>query len=99
MAGSTLAITGDGSTAFWSAPAAFARGQAFGVSVQGTFTSGTIRLQKSYDNGNTWVNQDDGSWTAPVETQCDNPAGPVVWRIGCLSGDAFLGTVTVRILQ
>lgn len=51
----------------------------FNISVTGTWT-GTVKLQVSSDNGSTWRDVTDGSWTANVETTCFEPAEDQLFR-------------------
>lgn len=71
----------------------------FSVSVSGTFNA-TITLQKSYDGGATWHDQDpDGTWTAPTEVVVLNAGDGILWRIGCKSAEYTSGSPVVRIYQ
>lgn len=58
------------------------------VSIRGSFT-GTVTLQRSFDNGATWHDFD--SWTAPVETVFSNPDHDQMWRLGVKTGDLSAG--------
>jgi len=74
----------------------------FNIALWGTWTSGTAFLERSFDNGVTWiqVTQTDGtamSWTAPATTYFSEPEDGVVYRIRT-SGPAS-GTLNWRLSQ
>lgn len=68
----------------------------FNFSVSGTF-SATVSLQRSFDNGTTWVTVQ--SYTSPTEDVGYEPESGVCYRAAILAGDYTSGTATVRISQ
>lgn len=68
-------------------------GPYFNVSVWGTF-SATATLQRSFDNGTTWL--DVASYNVPVEDFGIEPEG-AIYRIGVKTGGYTSGTINVRI--
>ncbi len=68
----------------------------FNVSVSGTF-SGTVTLQRSYNNGTTWLNVT--TYTTPTEDQGYEVEGGVCYQIGIATGNYTSGTAVVRISQ
>lgn len=74
----------------------------FNVTIWGTFT-GTIRPERSFDGGVTWVPYVyiDGSaltWSSPASTALFEPENGVLWRLNCTSLQNG-GTVYWRISQ
>lgn len=68
----------------------------FNVSVYGDF-AGTVSLQRSFDNGTTWLTAE--QYTVPTEKIASNVEPGTHWRLGVESGNLSDGTVTVRIGQ
>ena len=66
------------------------------ISVRGTFDA-TVKVQKSYDDGSTWI--DVKTYSESVETLWREPRGDFMWRIGIENGDYTSGTVTMRLLN
>jgi hypothetical protein len=69
----------------------------FNLSVSGAF-SGTITLQRSFDNGGAWLDVAP-AYTAPTEEVVLNPEAGVQWRIGFKTGQYTSGTASVRLSQ
>lgn len=68
----------------------------FNVSVEGTF-SATVALQRSFDNGVTWLNV--WTTTSPAEMLCLTQEEGILWQLGVPTGNFSSGTVNVRISQ
>jgi hypothetical protein len=68
----------------------------FNLSVSGTW-SGTVTLQRSFDNGSTWV--DVWSTTSNVETAVESIESGVLYRLGIKSGNYTSGTAVCRLGQ
>lgn len=68
----------------------------FNISLSGTW-SGTVHLQRSFDNGSTWM--DVGEYTENAELSGDEVEDSVLYRIGVKSGNYVSGTVVGRISQ
>lgn len=68
-------------------------GPYFNVSVWGTF-SATITLQRSFDEGVTWL--DVTSYTAPKEDVIHEPER-ALYRLGIKTGNFTSGTANVRL--
>lgn len=68
----------------------------FDVAISGTFT-GTLSLQASYDEGQTWIDSGD-VWTEPGVHVCE-VATPCLVRCGFKAGAWASGAATVRIAQ
>jgi hypothetical protein len=66
----------------------------FNFSISGTF-SGTVTVQRSFDQGITWRDVD--TFTAPIETYGHDPEPVVVYRAGIKTGDYTSGTAVIRI--
>ena len=75
----------------WSAPVFLAGG--FNISVSGTF-SATARLQRSFDDGASWL--DVADYTAPAQDVGEEPEG-CLYRIGLSSYTS--GAAVVRLGQ
>lgn len=74
----------------------FDQRRSFNLSVSGTFAA-TIVLQRSFDDGNTWVNV----WqtTEPAEKLVDTVEPGVLWRAGCPAGAFTSGVALARLSQ
>lgn len=68
----------------------------FNLSVSGTW-AGTVTLQRSFDNGSTWV--DVWSTTSNVETAVESIESGVLYRLGIKSGNYTSGTAVCRLGQ
>ena len=68
----------------------------FNVSVSGTF-SATVALQRSFDDGSTWL--DVWTTTTAAELVVDTVEPGTLWRIGVRLGDYTSGTVVARVSQ
>lgn len=66
------------------------------LSISGTFT-GKVTLQKSYDDGATWL--DVKTWTAPAEETFENAVAAVKWQLGVKTGEFTSGPITLRMSQ
>ena len=64
----------------------------FNISLSGTW-AGTVRLERSYDNGSTWVVV--GSYTSNTETIGEEPETAVLYRFNCTVYTS--GTVVYRL--
>lgn len=68
------------------------------LSVGGSGWTATVTLQRSFDNGSTWLDVD--SWTAPAERIFDpGTEGKVIYRLGVKTGGFTSGTIPVRLSQ
>ena len=67
----------------------------FNLSVDMYSGSGTIQLQRSFDNGTTWKTTD--KYTASVEDVGESVENSVRWRLNCSAYTS--GTITARISQ
>jgi len=92
MPASNLPVTGTfGATG---ASASFQTAEGFNISLSGTWVA-TVSLQRSFDNGVSFNNITDGTFTANTEKRVDDPAGSVRYRWNC---SAFTsGSVVYRI--
>lgn len=68
----------------------------FNLSISGSWV-GTVTLQRSFDNGTTWV--DVGTYTANIEDVGDEPEEGVAYRAGFKTGEYTSGTAEIRISQ
>ncbi len=69
-------------------------GAGFNASISGTFVA-TVTLQRSFDDGTTWV--DVKSYTGPAEEVGNEPEASVLYRVGVKTGDFTSGTALVRL--
>jgi hypothetical protein len=103
----TQTFSGTGTGTFVPASASFVAIQGlFNVSLGGTAPVGTVKLEKSYDNGSTWFDVSrDAAGTAASYTlsstemafQLTEPESQVVYRANCTAYTS--GTITCRISQ
>lgn len=68
----------------------------FNLSVSGTWV-GTITIQRSFDNGVTWL--DVKTYTSNAEDLGEEPELGVLFRAGFKPGEYTSGTAAVRISQ
>lgn len=68
----------------------------FNISIWGTFAA-TITLQRSFDDGDTWLDVD--TFDEAAEKIVANAEGDCLWRIGVKSGQYTSGTAHVRLGQ
>lgn len=68
----------------------------FNVSVSGTF-SATVALQRSFDDGTTWLTV--WTTTTAAELVVDTVEPGTLWRLGVRTGDYTSGTVAARVSQ
>lgn len=66
----------------------------FNVSISGTW-SGTITLQRSFDDGSTWL--DVKTYTANAEEKGFEPEAGVTYQLGFETGNYTSGTAAVRL--
>lgn len=66
----------------------------FNIHLSGTWV-GTVDLQRSFDNGTTWVDVADESYTANTDRVGDEPENGVLYRLNCSAYTS--GTVTYRL--
>lgn len=71
------------------------------VSLWGTFV-GTVQLERSFDQGTTWLPITAGGtqiyvWTAPASETFEEPEGGVYYRLNCTAYTS--GTINYRISQ
>lgn len=90
-------FTATGQSATFVAPAALK--EKFNVSLSGTF-SATVVLQRSFDNGSTWITVSkpdltDASFTAGASFSVEEPEAGVRYRLNCTAYTS--GTVTYRL--
>ena len=69
-------------------------GASFNLSISGTW-SGTITLQRSFDEGVTW--RDVADYTANQEDIVNSPEPGVLWRAGFKAGEYTSNTAVVRL--
>jgi hypothetical protein len=69
----------------------------FNVLITGTF-SATVTLQRSFDNGSTWIDHPT-TWTTPTWTTVTECEYGVLYRIGVKTGGFTSGTAVLRISQ
>lgn len=98
MANVTVTITEDAPTAgTWAPTLRVAKGK-FNITVATVAAwVGTVRLQRSFNDGSTWYDVE--TWTADVEKVADEPEGAVDYRIGMNDTDWTSGQVLVRLGQ
>ena len=70
----------------------FISAHGFNLSLSG-FGSATIRIERSFDKGTTWVVVK--SYTADIEEVCDDPEVGVYYRVNCTVYTS--GTIVYRI--
>ncbi len=69
----------------------------FNLSISGTW-AGTVTLQRSFDNGATWL--DVSGYTGNAESNSEyEPEGGVCYRAGFKAGQYTSGTAVIRISQ
>lgn len=73
----------------------------FNVSLWGTFV-GSVQLERSFDNGTTWLPLTAAGtplyvWTAPASEVCEEPEAGVLYRLNCTAYTS--GTVNYRLSQ
>lgn len=73
----------------------------FNVSLWGTF-SATVQLERSLDNGSTWLPITAAGtqlyvWTTPASEVVEEPEASVIYRLNCTAFTS--GTVNYRISQ
>ena len=69
----------------------------FNMSISGTWT-GTVRLERSFDDGSTWVEVD--SWTGNKQAVINEPQERgLPYRLGMANGDYSSGTVYLRLTK
>jgi hypothetical protein len=66
----------------------------FNLSLSGTW-EGTVTVQRSFDNGTTWV--DVKTYTANTEQVGEEPEPTVFYRFGVKTGEYTSGTVVGRL--
>ena len=59
--------------------------------------SGTVTLQRSFDNGSTW--RDVATYTADAEKSIDVPVDGIFYRLGVKTGDYTSGTAEVGLYK
>ena len=72
----------------------FVTAKGFNISVSGTY-AGTIQIQRSFDQGVTWLNVLELTANQEVERRVDDPEVGVYWRLECTAYTS--GTATYRI--
>jgi hypothetical protein len=74
----------------------------FNISIWGTFV-GTVRLERSFDGGATWLPKTAGgsgsiyTYTSPVSEVDEEPEAAVAYRLNCTSYTS--GTINYRLSQ
>lgn len=68
----------------------------FNFSLSGTW-SGIVTIQRSFDNGGTWL--DVASYSSNIETSGFEPEVAVLYRAGFKTGNYTSGTAVVRLSQ
>jgi len=70
----------------------------FNVSVSGDSWIATVHLQRSFEDGTTWVDVD--SFSSNIEAVVDEPQrGGLLYRIGIKDGNYTSGTVVLRLTK
>lgn len=54
------------------------------LSISGTLAASTVTVQRSFDNGTTWLDVD--TYTAPTQGVINEPEPNVMWRAGIKTG-------------
>ncbi len=97
----TVAVTGTftatGSSGSFSPASQYRRGR-FNVSIWGTYVA-TVRLERSFDDGVTWLvcskpDLTDAAFTAPVTFAVEEPEADIYYRLTCSSFTS--GTINYR---
>jgi hypothetical protein len=65
----------------------------FSLSIEGSSFSGTVTLQRSFDNASTWKDYD--TYTADAEERHIDTTIGILYRAGCKEGDFTSGSVDI----
>lgn len=90
-------FTATGASSSFSPASQIRRGR-FNVSIWGTFV-GTVKLERSFDDGVTWLvcskpDLTDAAFTAPVTFAVEEPEADIYYRLSCTSRTS--GTINYR---
>jgi hypothetical protein len=69
----------------------------FTILIESGTWSATIVLQVSHDNGVSWEDVTDASWTAALYKVAFDPTIGVLYRLGCKNGGFTSGSVTCQL--
>jgi len=67
--------------------------------IQGDTWDGTVTIQRSFDDGVTWFDIKDGTFTQNESKNIYDPTDMIVYRMGSKNGDFTSGSVSVRLDQ
>lgn len=69
----------------------------FTVLIETGTWAATLTLQVSHDNGDSWQDVTDGSWTAAVYESVFDPTIGVLYRLGCKNEGFTSGSVSCQL--